>query len=482
MLCIDVEFLHSTFRADPTGTSHTGRLSRGEWPPAPSRLLAAMVAADGTGERCRFTDGHELEFLEQAGPPIIYADPDPHHQALQTRYVVLHTGGPEKKTHQEYVARSGVAVHPGVRVATRYNHVTYIWETSDAPPETIEALRLRAARIGYLGTADSPVRVRVITDRPDQMAEKTAFTPDSNGDVWINVPKEGHLQILDELYNAWSAQGAAIGRSQYPALRNLVAYRHPSVGGQTRNSKEILIWLRLQTSVSGRKIGILTTLFKKAVLEQHQQIHGEPPSILHGHGFKEKGYEIARFLALPNVGYRHSDGRIHGLAVWLPPGRDSMIYRRIRDAVQAIQKLVGFGIDVDVVPWEEGESSPYAANPNRWTSKSRRWVTAIPAIHERYTSLTLDEVARWCIHAGLPKPTSFRSSRHPLIHRGLSLSPVEVHRPGRPSLPYSHIELIFAEPVLGPVVIGSGRSRGFGLCLPVFERNGSNDLSAPKDQ
>ena len=47
MLAIAVEFLHGTFRGDPDGTANTGRLQRGEWPPSPARLLAALVAADG---------------------------------------------------------------------------------------------------------------------------------------------------------------------------------------------------------------------------------------------------------------------------------------------------------------------------------------------------------------------------------------------------------------------------------------------------
>ena len=53
MLAFSVELLHGTFRGDADGTANTGRLTHGEWPPAPSRLFAALVAADGTRERCR---------------------------------------------------------------------------------------------------------------------------------------------------------------------------------------------------------------------------------------------------------------------------------------------------------------------------------------------------------------------------------------------------------------------------------------------
>ena len=210
----------------------------------------------------------------------------------------------------------------------------------------------------------------------------------------------------------------------------------------------------------------LPHLFKQAILSQYQQIHGEPPAVLHGHGFDGKGYEIARYLALPDVGYPWSRGRIHGLALWVPPGCDFTVSQMARDAAFAIRRLTGPGVDVSVVPRDD-EKRPFAAHPDRWLRPSKRWATAFPAIHERRHTLDLAEVARWCRHAGLPEPVAFRSARTPLVTGAVDLAPVEVNRPNRPALPYSHIELWFAQAIPGPVVIGSGRQRGFGLCIPV---------------
>ena len=88
MLALSVEVLHGTFRGDPDGTAVTGRLTRGEWPPSPARLFAALVAADGTRQASRVTNGHELTWLEGLPPPAIHAQPEPWHQVLQPRFVV----------------------------------------------------------------------------------------------------------------------------------------------------------------------------------------------------------------------------------------------------------------------------------------------------------------------------------------------------------------------------------------------------------
>ena len=464
MLVVSVELLHETFRGDGVGAANTGRLTRGEWPPAPARLFAALVAADGTRERCRVSDGTELEWFERLPPPVIHAHSQPWHQVLQPRYVVRYKGTASKSTHQEYVGRAGALIRPGVRVTPRHPHVVYSW--NESPSEaTLNALRRRAARVGYFGAADSPVRVRVMTRLPAAALPEEAFTHDPSGNLTVSVFAPGDVRILDRMYDAWCEHGADIGRAQFPALRHETRYRSPGSASASEPAA-VVAWLRLGTAVSGRRITAITAVFKDAVLSRHQQIHGEPPAVLHGHGFSASGYEIARYLALPDVGFPRSRGRIHGVALWMPSGTDPVVRLRARDAAFAVRRLTGHGIDVSAAPRED-ESRPVAAHPDRWSRSAWRWATAFPAIHERRGALDLAEVARWCKPAGLPEPIAFRAARGPLVPGGVDLAPVEVNRPGRPGRPYSHVELLFATPVQGPVVIGAGRQRGFGLCVPI---------------
>ncbi len=473
MFSISVELLHGVFRGDALGTANTGRTVVPEWPPAPFRLFAAFVAADGTGERCAVTDGSELAWLERLPPPVIHADCNPPHTEIQPRYVVEHKGGAVSSTHQEYVGRKATLIRPGVRVAPKNPRLVYSWDVDVPRDTTLTALRSRAARIGYLGTSDSPVRIRVRSGRSAFDELGVAFVPDSEGTLAINVPASGDLRILDQMYEAWRKHGADVGRSQFPGLRHEAAYRDPCSEPRT-SSGGVVAWLRLGFALPGRRISVVTALFKEAVLSQHQRIFGDPPAVLHGHGFTGKGYELARFLVLPDVGFPHSRGRIHGLALWMPPETDDAECRSVRRAAFSVRRLVGNGVDIAVEPRDGNR--PVAIQPRRWERKSCEWVTAFPAIHERRCALDLAEIGRWCQHAGLPEPIAFRSARTPLVRGAVDLAPVEVHRPGRPWLPYCHVAVRFADPVSGPVVIGSGRQRGFGLCVP------TRPLTATKDR
>ena len=464
MLVITVEFLHGTFRGDPDGTAITGELTRGEWPPSPARLFASFVAADGTREASRVTDGHELLWMESLPAPAIHAQPEPWHQALQPRFVVEQRGGPARATHHEYPARRGTLHRPGVRVATGNPLVAYSWNVETPNKETLDSIARRAARIGYLGASDSPVRVRVSTSMPCGAVDEV-FVPDPDGDISVGTPRPGDVAVMDRMHDAWKERGASVTRSQFPALLHWTTYRSPD-SSSIADQGEVVAWLRLRPAISGRRVSAVTALFKDAVLSRYQRMHGTPPPTMHGHGFARSGYDLARYLALPDTGYPRSRGRIHGLALWLPPESDRADRQKARDAAVAIDALVGRGIEARVEPRGD-EERPWAANPRRWRGPSLRWISAFPVIHERRRVPDLSEAARWCRHAGLPEPVAFHSTRTPLLPGAVDLAPAEVNRPERPALPYSHVELRFAEPIVGPIVVGAGRQRGFGLCVPV---------------
>ncbi|MGH9102698.1 MAG: type I-G CRISPR-associated protein Csb2, partial [Acidimicrobiales bacterium] len=283
MLALTVRLLHGTIRAGtPDDTVLAGGEPTGEWPPSPARLYSALVAADGTGPRCTMTTGEELGWLEGLGPPLIVASAPEAvvSSALEPRYVVVDERA--EGAVQDYPARMARKVYPGTKLAPRDDTVVYVWP--DAEPMAIHrrALAYRAARIGYLGCADSPVSVSV-TDRPVDLPADT-WRQDERGPSVLPVPYPGFLEALDRAYLAWSA-GEGMRRSWIPTRR--VRYRpprHHDDGGIARSTRQV-IWLRFERSVSARRVLEVTETLKAAVLDHLQRLlpGEELPSVLHGH-------------------------------------------------------------------------------------------------------------------------------------------------------------------------------------------------------
>ena len=74
-----------------------------------------------------------------------------------------------------------------------------------------------------------------------------------------------------------------------------------------------------------------------------------------------------------------------------------------------------------------------------------------------------------CEHIGLPRPSELLLHPTSLV-QGIPLSRefsrMARHRGGGRRR-HAHAVIIFDEPVQGPVMIGAGRYRGYGLCRPM---------------
>jgi len=82
-------------------------------------------------------------------------------------------------------------------------------------------------------------------------------------------------------------------------------------------------------------------------------------------------------------------------------------------------------------------------------------------------------VAKSCENIGLPEPIEIdidKTSWHlgaPRARPGGGGFPLIPDRSGSPSRYQVHVWLRFERPVIGPVLIGAGRYRGYGLCKPL---------------
>lgn len=462
MLTVTVEFTHGWLRAGPSSDARlTGGDLRGEWPPSPARLLAAFVAADGTRDRQYVTDGTELLLLEQAPPPTILADPDDQvlRAELNDRYVVRNQRA--SSAVQGYPARSSTLVRPGVRLIPREPRVAYCYDLSEVSDHHLQALRLRAARIGYLGAADAPARVTVRRGLPP--AEGHQWRVDDVGETLLAVGYPGMVADLDDAFDRFLA-GEVIERSWMP--KNVVRYRADRQQVADVPAGET-IWLQFSASIGSHHLLAVTEILRAAVLHHHPD-GADAPTVVHGHGQQQPGWHQVRYLPLVEAGHQHAKGRIRGAAIWIPPTATRQERAGVRTAVLAIRRLWHADRFDVTVTLHDGQPRPWTANPVRWVGPARRWTSVTPVVQERHGPVTDEEVARWFTHAGHPVPARFTMSRHPKLPGAIDLRPHVVRRRYGRS-PYGHLTVEFDQPVVGPLAVGRGRSFGLGFLAPVRE-------------
>ena len=189
---------------------------------------------------------------------------------------------------------------------------------------------------------------------------------------------------------------------------------------------------------------------------------------------------------LPFVGAPHADGRIMGLALILPRnlrpheaghGLNPVLHEPDTGLPRAHRLFDGQWLECDM-EIDTRERPPVNLDPQTWTSCSRTWASVTPVVLNRH----FDGKDRWeraaesvkdaCRHIGLPRPAQV------LLHPVSSVEGVPHAREfprlirkrdnGRQS--HAHAVIAFDAPVTGPVLVGAGRFRGYGLCKPVEPR------------
>jgi CRISPR-associated protein Csb2 len=327
-------------------------------------------------------------------------------------------------------------------------------------------------RVPYLGRSTSPALVEMeesvpanldwLVPRPDQ-----SISFDVVGT--IRCPFPGSLGLLRAAHEAKYLRGEVgdpwaigryveYGRPMTPALDDVA-------NGPYRE----MVILRLEGStLDGRHAARLTSALRQALLS----LAREPVPALHGH---HPGDILqCAYLALPFVGHEHADGHLLGLAVAIPdlPADQLAV---VNDALTRLTHVTAGPLGVVRVTRLsplDSTREPWGLRPQRWLGPSRDWVTALPIVFDRYLRRTdsVEEAARMAaVNSRLPQPGLAIVSRQPLLRGAPDLAPEDTvrHKNERGFKPYRHAVIRFPKPVRGPVVIGSMRHYGLGLCVPV---------------
>jgi CRISPR-associated protein Csb2 len=199
---------------------------------------------------------------------------------------------------------------------------------------------------------------------------------------------------------------------------------------------------------------------------------------------------------LPFVGSKYADGHIMGLAMAIPrhvdaPGetREETL-RRVLGAIlfrkngedKTIRLWRNKG-SRDHWEWElDRETSDYPPETLRgstWTRPSREWASVTPVVLGHYPKKKFEGDAERilieaCTSAGLPRPLALRLTPVSVFTgAGHAKAMPEFTAGGRGLCRYQvHVAVQFPEPVQGPVLLGRGRFRGYGLLRPVEVQRG----------
>jgi CRISPR-associated protein Csb2 len=457
-LRIEVEFLTGRCAAaDPF------QREQAEWPPAPARLFAALAsAAFETNDE----DGLQtLRWLEAQPPPFVHAGEmtprlNQHGEAPGHFVPVNDTRSDQRKR----VLR----VFPSVSL--RDPIVQFVWPGNESPPACRDALTRLAALVPYLGESASAVRV-ALTDSQTQLP---ALEPSTHGEFFLRVPFTGQLDELARNFKL-NVNPAAGVEQAYRRHASMAAKAQP-VATSAETPTLFLFRLGGHPNYSVTHALQITAAVRQTLVALAGSQTKTVPPILHGHGPDGGRLQQNHIIVapLPFVTGNRADGRVLGFMIILPPGLADADRRVCYRAVESLEVLrLSGGNEFPILRCHAVEPAR-TLRPESWTGPARVWVTVTPAVLNRFPGKRADKtiesiIASMCRHINLPAPAAF-------VFQAPSFGGAVPHsrhfltrRPHWRPLPHGHLRLEFAEPVSGPIVIGSCRHYGLGLMVPLPE-------------
>jgi len=372
--------------------------------------------------------------------------------------------------------------------------IEFIWPDPDLPPSLRDALERLVVRVVRLGHSSSLVAC-CLTDG----ASSPSWIPAADGDCVLRGVGPGQVDALEAAF----ARHHASGPRTLPARG--VRYRSPNVAQPPQVMPPptpdlagdwfVLEFQPPRRLPSWRTVDV-TRALRGTVLSYAERL----PEALSGHqedSAPSNRVHVA-FVALPFVARPHADGRIMGAAVLLPAAtvpdsNDADLKRTVLRAIGASQAASG---EVELRLGSAGvvrarfvaDSASFdSLHRVTWARPSRRWVSVTPValpkhpgnlrrgsdVKRRQAWARAEMLVREsCRHVGLPDPVVVTVGMQPFL---AGVAPVSVFPAFRQfdrmqereiTRLQVHVALEFAEPIGGPILLGSGRYFGLGLLRP----------------
>jgi len=489
-----------------------------EWPPHPGRVFMAMAAThfETRGDE---REREALEWLQQAGAPALRAGEHNPRSFIET-YVPVN----DKLDRQAGSALR--ARQPRSFPTTRPDQdcVFLVWD-SQVPQHLRGALDQLCDKVTRIGHSSSLVQMWLCDGIETLKAE---WHPnDRESEQQMRVAEPGTLAYLERAFNGEAieqyrelseASESAKGKERV-RLKAEIAHRFPE--GPPRPSRPQLARWQGYARVSGQKaeeeiqagpfdpslivltkgdeqrvFGLETTLqLTSALRAAAMKAAGKDvPEWLSGHqpdGRPSSKPHVA-FFPLPFVGAKHADGHLMGMGIAVP--RELELQSETRDAV--LRRTIGVllfrntgeekiihlrrnGVWEWELEREKREYPPLTLRAATWTGPAREWASVTPVVLHHYPKRNRQgDVQRILLEAfesaRLPSPAEVRVQPVSLFEgAGHAQSLPEFTEGGEDLCRYQvHIIVRFPVRVEGPLLVGRGRYRGYGLLRPVEVAHG----------
>lgn len=368
--------------------------------------------------------------------------------------------------------------------------VCFIWPDAVGEAEQIDRLDGLLARVHRLGHSSTLVACRVTDQR-----REASLLPDPDGPETLRVTGPGLLAELDRHFV----------RHQGSEPRTLPTF-HAAYGRRgvaTAEPASVLSgdWMVLE-HVAGPMPPVRRTVeVARHVRKSLLKYAAEPvPELLSGHvGGPSESAPTApsqrRHLAvlpLAFVGRAHADGSTYGVALAVPTDADRDDRAALLASLEKWSQAGGGSLPVQLgragvmqLALRTGPVDRAVLSRSYWCRPSTTWTTATPIALDRHPGDLRDRngdrrakaeleaeqsIRKACENIGLPEPVAVAIDLDSFLRGTPATSgfPPFTATSG-PRRALAHARLRFASPVRGPIVLGAGRYRGLGLCLPIAQ-------------
>jgi CRISPR-associated protein Csb2 len=471
----------------------------------------------------------DLEKEGRPLPPLIVA-PDAVERAAVTHYVPVNddNAGCKKKNKKtvvfQEIGQTGLRRNRQDRTFARAwladERVYLAWPDIDPDDSVRQVLGDLCAKVTRIGHSSSLVQMWLAN--ADEVGEPNWVPDDDRATAYFRIAAHGTLEYLERQFNgkavsAFAALQAATAdaadkKRQKVAKKRLREEFKDGAPHQLRPTLSVyqgyaplassdegevavgsvfaphFLTLRLEHEQSPYRhldlacVLALSTRWRDALLSHSNDLQQSAKSLVAGHDSAGGPLQDAHlaFVPLAFVGHEHAQGHLLGAGVALPRATIREDRRAVMLAVSRVRTLKLGRLGVWRIEAMTAARPAWNLRPGTWTAAptgATQWSTVTPIAFDHHPkskakAAYLDEVAAMialgCTRIGLPEPREVVVTP---VSAHLGVPPAHefprLHRKDGSQRRHTHAIITFDQPVCGPILLGAGRYRGYGLCRPL---------------